>query len=351
MLYGDNPSGGGGFRPKPPDFSKIKDKGKRFFRRGAGIIAVVIVLLIVVFNGVFVLNAGEEAVVTRFGQYVKTIQSPGLQLIVPFVDKAEAVNVEGIRRLEFGFRSGTQTYLNTVSNVTEEAVGDESLMLTGDQNLVDADWAILYRIKNSYDYLYKVQDTEGTLRIISESAYRRVVASHPLDDVLTDKKDLMQREVMEDLQAICDKYTIGVQITAVQLQDAMPPDEVRAAFLDVSSAKEERQAKINEARKYESEQMPMARGTAAKLVNDAEGYKQKRINEAEGAVARYNAIELEYAAQPSIMRTRLYQEMIREVLPKVSHIYFVDEGGETVRFLPLDGATVIPKQPEGGTGR
>ncbi len=292
-----------------------------------GVIAVLV--LAVVFNGVYTLNTGEEAVITRFGQYQDTITSPGLQFKVPFIDQKYIVNVERIQRLEFGFR--TQTEGETTD------VLEESSMLTGDENLVIADWAIMYRVKNSYNYTFKVNDPIQALRVIAESSYRRVVASHPLDDILTNQKESMQNEIMTDLQVLSDRYELGVLISAVQLQDAMPPDEVKASFLDVSSAKEQKNAKINEASQYENEQLPMARGEAAKQINQAEAYKAQRINEAQGSVARYAAIEAEYSKQPQIMRTRLYLEMIREVLPRVQNVYIVDEGNNTLQFLPLTG--------------
>ncbi|MDR0380395.1 MAG: FtsH protease activity modulator HflK [Oscillospiraceae bacterium] len=328
-----------------PNAAEQRERIKRLVRRAAAPAVLLVVLAVLGVGSFYTLNAGEEAVVTRFGSYLTTVQNPGLHFKWPFVDQIYAVNVEGIRRQEFGFRSNEPAYLNTSPMVSEDFIESESLMLTGDENLVNADWAILYKVNHSYNFLFKVQRPEATLSVIAESAYRRVVASHVLDDVLTDRKDEIQREVMADLQAICDKYEMGVLITGVQLQDAMPPDPVREAFLDVSSAKEEQQSKINEAMKYENERLPIASGEAVKLVNDAEAYKQRRINEAEGAVSRYKAIEAEYAAYPDIMRTRLYQEMIREVLPRVKNVYFVDESGETVKFLPIGPSAVLPQQP------
>lgn len=298
---------------------------------------IVLIALFLSFDSIYMLNSGEEAVITRLGQYQSTVTSTGLQFKLPLIERRYIVNVEQINRLEFGYRSqGDDTYTN---------VQNESSMLTGDENLVLADWAILYRIKNSYNYLFKVNEPERVLRIISESSYRRVVASHPLDDILTNQKDAIQSEILADLQEIADKYELGIMISAVQLQDAMPPDEVKASFLDVSSAKEQKSAKINEASQYENEQLPMARGEAAKLINNAEAYKAQRINEAEGTVARYAAIEAEYRKQPEIVRTRLYLEMLRDVLPKVNRIYIVDENSNTLQFLPLNdmAATEVPQ--------
>lgn len=308
-------------------FANMKAPEKTKVIKIIKVVGTLIVIGILLLNTIFVLNSGEEAVITRFGAYQSTEATPGLKLKIPFIDDAQIVNVEQIRRMEFGYRS------------EGNAVGDfnaESIMLTGDENLVIADWAIQFRVKNSYNFLFKVDDVLGTFRVIAESSYRRVVAAHPLDDILTNQKDIIQSEIMTDLQSICDKYDIGVQITAVQLQDALPPDEVKEAFIDVSSAKEEKTAKINEAMKYENEKLPVARGDAAKLTNEAEGYKQQRINQAMGTVARFNAIQAEYANNPSIMSVKLYLEMITDVMPRISGVYFTGADGDILKFLPLN---------------
>lgn len=325
-------SGGAPFSHKP-DMRAFFKKTKRLVV--AAVVAIIV--LITAFSSVFFLTSSEEAIITRFGRYQRVNASSGMQFKLPFVEHAIKVNTETLRRMEFGYSSTGQE---------GEQQARESTMLTGDENIVIADWAIQYRVRNSYNYLYKVGDADGTLRVIAESSYRRVVATHSLDDILTDKKDAIQTEIREDLQAVCDKYELGVVVTAVQLQDAMPPDEVKAAFLDVASAREEKNSKINEARKYENERLPAARGKAASDISGAEGYKQQRINEAKGDVARFLAIQKEFEIQPGIMRTRLYLEMISQVLPGLKNVYFVDGNGETVQFLPLapEGAntSVVP---------
>ena len=296
------------------------------------IAAIMIVVLITGFNSFYILQSGEEAVVIRLGSHFTTILSPGLHFKLPYIDEAHRVSTQTIHHLEFGFRS----YEGSVGMAGYEEVSREAVMLTGDENLVVADWAILYRIRDPFLALYKIEDLRTTLRILSESSYRRVVASHPLDFILTDMKDMIQAEVLIDLQALCDKYETGVLIIAVQLQDAMPPDAVRPAFLDVVSAREEREAKINEATRYANENIPIAHGDAQRQINEAEGYRERRINEATGEVARYLAIQAEYANNQTIMRTRLYLEMIREVLPKIKSVTIVDEG-DTLKFLPIGG--------------
>lgn len=350
---GEQPDGGGR-RPISLDYLKYKGKIKQI----ALIAVIIIAIMSISLSTVYQLNSGEQAIITRFGRYVRTEDVPGLQTKLPWIEKSYIVNVEGIRRLEFGYRTSgvsdmveshpdnpTNSSLNATGDSKDSSVqyetvdqGNESSMLTKDENIVIADWAIQYKVADSRAYLFNVIYPIDTLRIIAESAYRRVVASHDLDDILTDKKDTMQGEVLVDLQALCNQYGLGIVITSVELQDAMPPEQVKAAFLDVTAAQEEKAAMINEATRYENEKLPVARGDAEKKLNDAEGYKQERINEAVGAASRYTSIEEEYAKMPGITKTRMYLEMIHEVLPKVRQVYIMDESSDTLKVIPISGA-------------
>ena len=315
------------FNPKKPDMKKFMKKGNR----AVFIVIGIIVLAILLFNGIYSLNSGEEAVITRFGRHIYTERTAGLKFKIPFVDSAHIVNVAGVRRMEFGSRQIDGIHVS---------IPEEALMLTGEESrvngLVNADWVIQYRISNSYNFLFKVDNPERTLHSVTQAAYRRVVAAYPLDAILTDRKDDMQREIMRDLQEILNKYEMGVEITAVQLQDASPPDEVRDAFLDVTRSLEDKIAKTNEAERYRNEELPRAEGRAVAVVNEAEAYKERRVNEAMGTIARYSAIEAEYHNYPDVMRTRLYLEMIREVLPMIERIYFLDSNsGNLLEILHL----------------
>lgn len=298
------------------------------------ILPAVVVVLLAVFalSGLYFLGSNEEAVITRFSKHVRTEKDAGLKFKIPLLEVSSKVDIEGIRRMEFGYRSN-----NTIS---AEAALLESRMLTADENLVIADWTILYKVNDSYKYLFNVDDQVNTLRTITEAAYRRVVAAHPLDDILTDKKESIQFEIRESLQNICNKYDFGISVTAVQLQDAMPPDPVKAAFLEVASAKEDKTAKINQAKTYENGKLPVARGESQQILNQAEGYKQERINDATGAVARFSAIQKEYAINPDVTRTRLYLEAIRDILPGVKEIYIMGDKGDVLKFLPLDSTAL-----------
>ncbi|MHB8962837.1 MAG: FtsH protease activity modulator HflK [Saccharofermentanales bacterium] len=295
-------------------------------------LAVFAIIAILIISNVYFLKSNEAAVITLLGKYVRTENQAGMKFKIPLLEKKVIVDTEGIRRMEFGYRT------NNDGNYDD--VLAEAQMLTADENLVIADWAVLYRVTDSYKYLFNVDSQEETLRTITEASYRRVVAAHSLDDILTNKKESIQFEIIESLQEICDKYEFGIQITAVQLQDAMPPEEVKAAFLEVASAREDKNAKINEATTYENEKLPIARGEAEQILNLAEGYRQQRINEATGDASRFLAIQKEYAANPSVTRTRLYLEMIRSVLPQVKEVYIMSDNGDVLKFLPMTGETV-----------
>jgi len=297
------------------------------------VVAILVVAVVAVFalSGFYFIGSNEEAVVTMFGKVVRTEKEAGLRFKLPLLEVTQKVDIEGIRRMEFGYRSDSS------ASVEESLL--EARMLTADENIVIADWAVLYKVNDSYKYLYNVDDPQGTLRTITEAAYRRVVAAHILDDILTDKKETIQFEVRESLQEICNKYDFGITITAVQLQDALPPDSVKDAFLEVASAKEDKTAKINDATTYLNEKLPVARGEAQQILNQSEGYKQERINDATGAVARFLAIQKEYATNKEITRTRLYLEAIRTLLPGVKEVYIMSDNGDVLKFLPLTGST------------
>ncbi|MBQ6836373.1 MAG: FtsH protease activity modulator HflK [Clostridia bacterium] len=326
--YNPFDEGNDGFKPpQKPKKEPIDIKGAMKKVRNVFLIILAVILCIsTVWSGAYVLESGKVAVITTFGQYTKTETESGLKLMIPYVQRRYIVDTANVRRMEFGYRGETQT-----------DVPEESIMLTGDECLVVADWTIQYNISDGYAWLFNLDNPENTLRIIAESSYRRVVAAHSLDDILTDKKDEIQREVMEDLQEVCNYYDMGVKINAVQLQDAMPPDPVYDAFLDVTSAKEDKNAKINEAQKYANEKLPVARGEAESLLREAEAYKQERINEAIGDTARYSAIAKEYLNQPEVTRTRLYLEMISEVFPELKNIYITNDNGDTLQFIPIGG--------------
>lgn len=300
-------------------------------------------------SGIYTVGSGENAVLLRFGAHADTITQPGLHWHIPApIERVEIVNIEEIHRIEFGFRTLREGGDRARATYTESPM--ESLMITGDDNLINVETAIQYRIALAEDYLFNVRNPHETLENAAESAIRRVVANHTLDEVLTENKFEIQSEIKADLQQICDSYGLGVAILAVQLQDVYPPDQVDAAFKDVANAKEDKASYINEAESYYNEVVPRARGNAAKILNEAEAYKERRIAEARGDVASFIQILERYEMGKEVTRKRLYLETLEEVLPNIEK-YIVGSDGQLIQFLPLDsngGNSGMVIKTEGG---
>ena len=296
-----------------------------------------ILIAVIAYNGIYTIESGEETVITRFGEYARTETQAGLKWKIPLVEQKYTVNVAEVRRLEFGFAT-TQDAGPGLLPSYDRSLSNDSLMLTGDENLVNVEAIVQFRVSDSKKFLFNVDDQIGTLNTVAVSTIRRSVANNVLDEVLTDNKVGIQQEIRDDLQGICDSYEIGLQITAVQLQDVYPPEEVDDAFKDISRAKADKESKINEAVSYENKVIPDARGEASKLISEAEAYKEDRIRRANGDVANFNAVYEKYILGKTVTRTRLYIETLEDVLPG-KEIYIVGEDGNTLKFLPLQGVT------------
>jgi membrane protease subunit HflK len=301
---------------------------------------VVILVGIWCLTGVYTLKSdgGEKAVLTQFGRYVDTIEEAGLHWHLPYpIQKVEIVKTETLRTIELGFRTqniGDNTTTSTFSDIPSEA-----LMITGDESLVNAETVIQYRISNVKDFVFNVDDVFNTLKMAAESSVRRVVANHKLDNVLTDQKDKIQSEIKEDLQNICNEYQMGISIKNVALQAVYAPVEVEDAFNDVIKAREDMNRYINEAKKEANEIVPAAEARVQEILNEANAYKEKRISEAKGDVENFTQVYKNFELGPDVTRTRMYLETMQEVLPKAK-IYIMNDSGNTLRFLPLEGGTV-----------
>ncbi|MBN2557590.1 MAG: FtsH protease activity modulator HflK [Clostridia bacterium] len=305
---------------------------------------IVAVLLIWLATGLYTVKSegGEAAVVLRFGNHVDTVYDAGLHWHLPSpIETIEKEKLKEIRIIELGFRTtrtGSQTeYSEYIS------VPDEARMLTQDENLVDVETVIQYEITDIEAYIFNVDDQVSTLTISAESAIRRVVASHTLDEVLTDNKSTVQSEILVDLQGICDIYELGVRINNVVLQDVEAPSDVDAAFKDVANAREDKASYINEAETYKNEVLPQARGNAAEMINQAEAYKAKRIAEAKGDVANFLQVLEKYELGQEVTRVRMYIETMEAILPGMTK-YIVSSDDGTIKFLPLEQSQIL----EGG---
>jgi len=289
-----------------------------------------IALIFWLFTGVYTVGPDEVGVVQRFGKYDRTVQS-GLNYHMPFpIETVKTPKVTEVKRIEVGFRTVGKNQYRTVER--------ESLMLTGDENIVDAELIVQYKIKEPINYLFNFIGPELTMREASEASLRTVVGRHNIDEALTSGKLMIQEETKELLQSILDKYETGVQVVAVQLQDVSPPKQVIDAFKDVASAKEDKNRMINEAEGYRNDIIPKARGEAQAMIREAEGFRESRIARAEGDVAKFKAILKEYSKAKDVTRERLYLEAMEEILPGLEK-YIVPNGedGNLLNLLNLGG--------------
>lgn len=265
----------------------------------------------------------ERAVVKRFGAVVG-ISDPGLHFKLPFgIDRIQIVATERVLKEEFGFRSvgGAER-----TQYSSEAYPDESLMLSGDLNMVDAEWVVQYRIADPIKFLYSMREPVRTLRDISESVVRRAVGNRLGSEVLTTARVEISTIVRDELQVAMERYDTGIHIVTVELQDVVPPDAVQPAFNEVNEARQERERMINEATKQANQQLPLAQGQASRVIAEAEGYATERVNGALGETARFRAILAEYRAAPEVTRTRMYLEALGTVLPNVGSVIVTQDG-------------------------
>jgi len=289
-------------------------------------IAIVVWLLL----GLYSVGPDEVGVVQRFGEYNRVVGS-GLNYHYPYpIETVKTPKVTEVKRIEIGFR--------TVGKNQYRTIEQESLMLTGDENIVDAELIVQYKIKDPIDYLFNFIGPELTLREASEASLRTVVGRHNIDQALTSGKLMIQEETKELLQITLDKYETGVIVVAVQLQDVSPPKQVIDAFKDVASAKEDKNRMINEAEGYRNDVIPKARGEAQAMIRKAEGFRESRIKRAEGDVAKFKAIVKEYNKAKDVTKERLYLEAMEEILPGIDK-YIVPNGkdGNLLNLLNLNG--------------
>ena len=291
----------------------------------------VIIGLIVLWlaTGIYIVGPDEVGVVRTFGKFTRVVQS-GLNWKFPApIEVVNTPKVTEVKRIEIGFR--------TLKNGQYRTVEKESLMLTGDENIVDAEMIVQYKIKDPVAYLFKIVGPELTVREAAEASLRTVVGRNKIDETLTTGKFTIQEETKSQLQSILDKYDSGIHVVAVQLQDVSPPKEVIGAFKDVASAKEDKNRMINQAEGYRNDVIPKARGEGEAMIRDAEGFKESRIKRAEGDDANFTTILKEYRKAKSITEKRLYLETMEKVLPDIEKIIVPDkDSGNMLNLLNLN---------------
>ena len=306
-----------------------------------------VILLLWMGTGIYTVDPDEQALVRRFGE-VTDVAGPGLHWHPPApIAKHDIVKVTQVQRMEVGFRSLESGITNT--NPVE------ALMITGDENIVDVEMVVLYRISSIRNFVLNVRDPgevdrgigdrpDGrTLKDVAEVSLRGVIGQRPIDDVLTAERGIIEQEVKDTMVKLLALYKTGILVEQVQLQTVRAPDQVQAAFDDVVSAKEDKERLDNEAQAYAADIVPRAAGNAERVLNEARAFEAQRINEAEGRAAEFLAILEEYTKAPDVTRERLYLEAMERILPDVRKFIIDSESGSPLQFLPLAGF-----QGEGG---
>ncbi len=331
----NNGNGGGngnGDQPPNRNFENMQNAPKKFIKFALGAGAILWLL-----SGIYIVQPDEAGVVLRFGKYAYTT-TPGPHYHLPYpIEQVYRPKVTQIRQAEVGFRSQSNSANFQQGRI--QNVGDESAMLTGDENIVNIQFSIQYRIKPdaAVDYLFNVASPDAVLKNAAEAAMREVIGNNLIDAALTDGKIQIQNDVATLLQEILDRYKVGLEVVAVQMQDVQPPAEVGDAFKDVASAREDKSRIINESEAYRNEIIPIARGDAAEIVNQAEAYKNARVRNAEGEVSRFMAILDEYNKAPDITKQRLVYETLESILsqPGLEKIIITEEMQNMMPILPL----------------
>jgi membrane protease subunit HflK len=297
------------------------------------IIPLVVVLWLL--SGIYIVRPGEQGIVRRFGKAVRATE-PGPHYRLPGpIERVDKVKIKKVRRIEIGFRT-----IHPGPPARYKFIPQESLMLTGDEQIIDAQIIVQYQVKDPEKFLFNVKGLEspqGALMDAAEVALRQVVGKRPIDDVLIGEKLQIEIDIRELLQKIIDKYDSGVGIKEVKLQTVRPPKEVAAAFSDVVSAKEDKDRLIKEAEGYNKDVLPKARGEARSRVLAAEAYKAERIKRAEGDKDKFLSVLKEYQKAKDVTRKRLYLETMEQILPGIRKFVIDSEvGGNLLQFLPLE---------------
>lgn len=346
MCFGDGPWGknnGGGFSPNNGRrnlselFGFDKNKVPNFKVNNSGsIIAIIFFVVISVWlaTGIYVISPDEEGVELRFGKYILTTV-PGLHYHFPYpVEDVIKVKVTNVNRVEIGYRSD---FVGSRSGKTEEDVESESMVLTKDENILDINFEVQWRINNSRDFLFNFKDSNfgRTVRDAAESSMREIVGNSSLVFILEGEgRAVLAGKIEVMLQSILDDYDVGIDILSVQIRKIDPPGKVIDAFRDVQSARADKEREINEAYAYRNDVLPRARGEAAKIVNAAEAYSEEVISDAQGEASKFISIYSKYKIMPEINKKRIYISTLEDVFKHMEKIIVDKEA--VIYHMPLD---------------
>jgi membrane protease subunit HflK len=338
---GGGPWGQGGGGQTPPDFDKAIRQGRDALRRvmpgGGGGSAKSLILLLIIFAGIWAatgfyrVNPQQQGVVLRFGEWVRTT-APGLHYHLPYpIETVLKPEVTRDNRIEIGFRDigGNSS--------TRRDIADESQMITGDENIVDIDFVVFWRIADAGQYLFNLAEPEDTIKVAAEAVMREIIGRTPIQTALTEGRQDIQVQARSQLQELLNEYGTGVRVRDVQLLAVDPPADVIDAFNEVQRARQDRDRLKNEAEAFRNDIVPRARGAAAKLIAEAQAYGAEVVNRAKGDSSRFDQVYSAYATNPDVTRERIYIETVEEIFTNVEKI-IIDEdasGSGVVPYLPL----------------
>lgn len=317
-LFG-NKNGGGGGASGGNGFPDMKGAGI-----GVGVIAAIVFFLWLV-SGFFIVQEGQTGVVLTFGKYSHSTPA-GFNWRWPYpIQSHEVVNVSQVRTVEVGYRS-------SVKNKQAK----EALMLTEDENIIDIQFAVQYKLKNASEWVFNNRDQEETVRQVAETAIREIVGRSKMDFVLYEGREKVALDVGQLMQQIVDRYKAGVQITNVTMQGVQPPEQVQAAFDDAVKAGQDRERQKNEGQAYANDVIPKARGAASRLMQESEAYRARVIANAQGDASRFKQVLTEYNKAPAVTRDRMYLETMQQIFSNTSKILVDSKSGNSLLYLPLD---------------
>ena len=311
-------------RREPGDGGEISEPPRTGFPLGGAGLLTALVLVVWLASGFYIVDEGRRGVVTRFGKYTETT-SPGPRWHLPFpIEAVDVIDFSKIKTVEIhGATSGSRS-------------GRGLLLVTDDENIVDALFAVQYRLKDAKDYVFNTRNPDDVLVQVATTAISEVVGRNQMDFVLYEGRGEIAKNVETLMQEMLDRYGTGIQIASVSLQDAQPPEQVRPAFDDAVKAGQDRERQKNEGQAYANDVVPRARGMAARLLQEAEGYNARVVQEADGNASRFRQILVEYNKAPAITRERLYLDMMQSVLGSTSKVLVDQRGTNSLLYLPLD---------------
>lgn len=315
--------------PQPPNSdgpSGPSGPSAKQTRIGFGVVGAIVILLWLA-SGFFIVQEGQVGVITQFGAY-KSTAAPGFQWRIPYpIQQHEIVDVSQLRTYEVGFRGNARN-----------KVPPEALMLTSDENIVDVQFVVQYRVQpdGAPDYLFKTRDPDESVHQVAQSSMREVVGRSLMDFVLYEGRTQVAAEVQKIMQEVLDRYQTGILVSAVAIQNVQPPEQVQAAFDDAVKAGQDRERQINEGEAYRNQVVPLARGQASRMLEQAEGYRAKVIGDAQGNTSRFLSILTQYQRAPGVQRERMYLETMQDMFARSSKVFIDTEASNSMLYLPLD---------------